>query len=84
MGADPAAIGKPLQLNGHLYTVVGILPPDYRSIYGSGFAPEVYVPSAADSGRAARIWAANSGFSTQLEDWRDIARAKAIRSSCSS
>jgi putative ABC transport system permease protein len=51
MGADSAALGKPLQLNGRLYTVIGILPPDYRSIYGLGFAPEVYVPTGADTGR---------------------------------
>jgi putative ABC transport system permease protein len=50
MGGDPAAVGKPLQLNGRLYTVIGILPPEYRSIYGLGFAPEVYVP-AIDTGR---------------------------------
>jgi predicted permease len=51
MGGDPGAVGRPLELNGRVYTVIGILPPDYRSIYGNGFAPEVYVPAGTDSGR---------------------------------
>ncbi|HUE23441.1 MAG TPA: FtsX-like permease family protein [Bryobacteraceae bacterium] len=50
MGAAPHAIGRPLQLNGRLYTVVGVLPGDYRSIYGHGVSPEVYIQAGAGEG----------------------------------
>src|ERR1041384_1707008 len=51
LGGDPAAIGRPLPLNGRIYTITAILGRNYRSIYGSGFAPQVYLPAAPDSGR---------------------------------
>lgn len=51
LGGDPAAVGRPLQLNGRSYTITAILGRNYRSIYGSDFAPQVYVPSVPDSGR---------------------------------
>jgi putative ABC transport system permease protein len=50
MGADPKRIGQPLQFNGRLYTVIGVLPRDYRSIYGRGVSPEVYVPTGFGGG----------------------------------
>ncbi len=34
--SDPHVIGQPIQLSGRLYTVVGVLPSDYRSVYGHG------------------------------------------------
>ncbi len=51
LGGDPAALGRPLQLNGRSYTITAILGRNYRSIYGSDFAPQVYVPAVPDSGR---------------------------------
>ncbi len=47
---DANALGQPIQLNGRLYTLVGVLPPDYRSIYGHGVSPEIYLsdPGSAD------------------------------------
>lgn len=45
LGGDPNILGRALILNGHLNTLVGVLPSDYRSIYGHGVSPEVYVPS---------------------------------------
>jgi len=51
LAADPAALGRPLQLNGRIYTLTAILGPDYRSIYGNDFAPQVYVSEVLDSGR---------------------------------
>ena len=41
--SDPLVIGQPIQLNGGLYTVAGVLPSDYRSVYGHGVSPEVYL-----------------------------------------
>jgi predicted permease len=51
LGADPAAVGKPLQLNGRSYTIAAILGRNYRSIYGNDFSPQVYVTARPDSGR---------------------------------
>lgn len=51
LGGDPAAVGRRLQLNGRIYTISAILGRNYRSIYGSDFSPQVYVPAVPDSGR---------------------------------
>ncbi|MGA2133307.1 MAG: ADOP family duplicated permease [Bryobacteraceae bacterium] len=42
--ADPAVVGRTIRLDGRPYTVVGILPHDYRTLVGFGFSPDVYVP----------------------------------------
>jgi predicted permease len=41
--SDPAAIGRPLNLNGRLHTVLGVLPEHYRALT-PGDAPQFYVP----------------------------------------
>ena len=46
---DPRAIGGTLELNGRLYTLLGILPRDYRSVMGHGVSPEIYFPAAGDA-----------------------------------
>jgi len=46
---DPAIVGRAIRLDGRPYTVVGILPADYRIVLGFGFSPDVYVPSYLDS-----------------------------------
>jgi predicted permease len=46
--ADPNAVGQPLELNGHFIIILGVLPRDYRSVYGRGVSPEVYVPIITD------------------------------------
>jgi predicted permease len=50
---DPAVIGRSIRLDGRPYTVVGILPADYRSLVGFGFSPDVYVPRYLDDTRLA-------------------------------
>jgi putative ABC transport system permease protein len=40
--ADPGIIGRSLQFNKRLYTVLGVLPRDYRSIRGHGISLEIY------------------------------------------
>ncbi len=47
--SDPQAVGRSLELNGRLYTVLGILPRDYRSVMGHGVSPEVYLAAGIDS-----------------------------------
>ena len=43
LGGDAAILGRVLNLNGHAYTVLGVLPKDFRSVIGYGVAPELYV-----------------------------------------
>ena len=45
---DPRAVGGTLELNGRLYTLLGVLPRDYRSVMGRGVSPEVYYPAAGN------------------------------------
>jgi predicted permease len=44
LGGDPAIVGKAIRLDGRSYIVLGILPADYRSLIGYGYAPDVFVP----------------------------------------
>jgi len=44
LGGDPAIVGKTIRLDGRLYTVLGILPDNYRSLIGYGFSPDVFLP----------------------------------------
>jgi predicted permease len=48
LNGDVHVLGRALNLNGHLYTVVGVLPRDYRSIMGHAVAPEVYIIASPD------------------------------------
>ena len=43
-GADPSAIGRKLTLNGHDFTIVGVLPPEFSGTRAFGFIPEVWIP----------------------------------------
>ena len=40
---DPGAIGRSLVLGGERFTVVGVLPEDYRPVFG-WIGPQIYVP----------------------------------------
>ena len=44
LGGDPAIVGKAIRLDGRRYTVLGILPDNYRSLIGYGYSPDVFVP----------------------------------------
>lgn len=52
---SPSILGQPIQLSGKLYTVLGVLPPDYRSVYGHGVAPEVYLSDAGNANPRDRL-----------------------------
>src|SRR5258708_6117866 len=54
--ADPSTLARPIELNGKLYTIVGVLPPDYRSVYGHGISPEVYLSDAGNSNPQDRVY----------------------------
>jgi predicted permease len=44
LGGDPAIVGRTIRLDGRLYTVLGILPDNYRSLIGYGYSPDIFVP----------------------------------------
>jgi putative ABC transport system permease protein len=46
LSAHPNAIGETMVLDGEVFTVVGVLPEDYRSVTGF-LTPSVYVPVSA-------------------------------------
>jgi predicted permease len=52
--SDRNVIGRTLQLNGVVYTILGVLPRDYRSILGHGVSPEIYAPARIDSQQRCR------------------------------
>jgi putative ABC transport system permease protein len=43
LGADPAVLGRPLKLNGHPYTVLGIVPEQFHGTMAS-LAMDLWVP----------------------------------------
>ena len=43
LGGDPNILGRSLIFDGVLYTVVGILPSDHRTLIGFGFSPDLYL-----------------------------------------
>ncbi len=45
LGGNPSIVGKSIRLDGRLYTVLGILPDNYRSLVGYGFSPDIFVPT---------------------------------------
>ena len=49
LSGDAHVVGRTLNLNGHLYTVTGVLPRDYRSVVGRGVSPEVYIIASPNS-----------------------------------
>ena len=44
LGADPAIVGGTLTFNDRPYTVLGVLPADFKALPGYGVAPQVYLP----------------------------------------
>ena len=49
MEADPRAVGGAISLNGRPYTLLGILPREFRPLTGPVEVPEVYLPVSAAS-----------------------------------
>ena len=45
-GEDPQLVGKPVRINGHLFTIVGITPPGFTGTMVL-VSPEVFVPLGA-------------------------------------
>ena len=50
LGGDPNILGRSLVFDGVLFTVVGILPPDHRTLIGFGFSPDLYLTTDSATG----------------------------------
>jgi len=72
LDGDPAVLGRAIELNAKLYTVVGVLPADYRSIYGHGVSPEVYLSDVENSDPRDRV----PGLFGRLRDGASLAEAR--------
>jgi predicted permease len=46
---DPSAIGRTINLDGRMCTVVGILPEHHRGLIGFGISPDIFLPRYLDS-----------------------------------
>jgi predicted permease len=42
--ADPAVIGRAINLDGRACTILGVLPENHRTLMGYGYSPDVYQP----------------------------------------
>jgi predicted permease len=47
--ADPAVLGRVMNLDGRQYTIIGVLPPSHRTLTGFGYSPDVYLPQYLDN-----------------------------------
>ena len=56
LGADPAAVGRTLTLDGEPYQVVGVLPASFRFVNHPA-EPDVWIPLALDPGGRGRMFA---------------------------
>jgi macrolide transport system ATP-binding/permease protein len=45
-GADASTIGKKVTVNGHDFTIIGVLPAEWSGPRALGFIPEVWIPLA--------------------------------------
>jgi len=45
---DASVVGRAINLDGRLCTVVGILPEHHRTLLGFGYTPDLYMPSYLD------------------------------------
>lgn len=44
LNADPSIVGKTLVLDGQIYTVMGVLPANHKTLIGLGYSPDLYIP----------------------------------------
>jgi len=62
--SDPAAVGRPLQLNGETYTIVGVMPPTFHDFYNRNvevWAPITFTPAQFGDDRRTNEFLAFTG-----------------------
>jgi predicted permease len=55
LGADPEIVGKPLRVNGHLCTIVGVTPPDFQGASPMVYEADLWLPVEAGPGLAPEL-----------------------------
>jgi putative ABC transport system permease protein len=78
LDSNPHAVGHALQFNGKLYTVLGVLPRDYRSVMGHGVSPEMYFMAPNDSRRCHPFGRLRDGLTRTQTQQALVAAARAI------
>src|SRR4051812_11485061 len=65
-GSDPTIVGSSYQINGHLFTVIGVAPPGFYGAKLAGWGmPDIWIPVTSESllgGAAARLKRPNSNW----------------------
>jgi putative ABC transport system permease protein len=74
-GADREILGRPLQLNGEVFTVVGILPAEFDAPSFSG--TDVWAPHAIDPDLEAGRWLRNRRVIARLKPGATLEQARA-------
>jgi predicted permease len=70
LGADPSIIGKPVVMNGHPWTIVGVASPKFFGFI-PGEIPDIWIPLHQNSAEEAELGNTNNGvpFSKDLKTW---------------
>ena len=65
-GSDPTIVGASYQINGHLFTIIGVAPPGFYGAKLAGWGmPDIWIPVTSESllgGAAARLKRPNSNW----------------------
>jgi putative ABC transport system permease protein len=65
-GSDPSVVGAGYQINGHLFTVIGVAPPGFYGAKLSGFGmPDIWIPTNIEpllGGEAQRLKRPNTNW----------------------
>lgn len=66
-GGDSAVLGKPVQLNLHPYTIIGVAPPDFNGCM-PGVRDDVFIPLV----RADAVWNWNNKLTDRTDFWLNV------------
>jgi putative ABC transport system permease protein len=84
-GSDPTVLGRAVKLNGRVFTVSGVAPPDFHGIYYYGWRPALWISAGAydqvlpaDTGPLDRRGATTFRIAGRLRPGATIAQASTV------